>query len=565
MAEQGQPLSSWKEISSYLGRTVRTCQRLEAAGLPVHRLDGSPKAHVFAYPRELDDWLARKVNERGQAGKRRHRLLFMSAATAAVAAAAAFFLIVLRPGPDARSIAILARDLSPRRGFEYVPDQIAESIRSGLMRVEGIKVAGERSSEAVGRDRKLSERDIGRILKVANLLVVSVTVDGDDLRVIANLVSTKDGYQKWGRIYEEPFEDISGVQDRIMASIVEQLKVVLRPGDKSGPRRPLPENFIAYEFYMKGRDLLGRPWPGAPQQALGFFEQALAQAPHFALAYAGIARAYVNMVDQILVPAAEGFPKAGLAVKSALDLDPDLADAHALNAWLRFQYDYDGGAAEKSFRRALELKPGDALTRGTYAAFLLSRGKLKEARAEINVAIAADPLMPLLHAYAMWIHLSSGQSQEVLQEFSRVQQIEQDLEFAYFFAGLAYLDLGHLEKAEKMFERGMRLPRTPARCDAGLLVCHLKKGEREKAEALYERMLKDREKKFVSPAMLAWGAAALGDGDGAFEWFDEAYRARDPQLLFAQVYARAFAPDISRDPRFLAVTDKLGLPPRPAK
>lgn len=565
MADQGQTLSSWKEIASHLGRTVRTCQRLEALGLPVHRLDGSPKAHVFAYPHELDAWLAKKVNERVQGRKRRGLRVPLLVGALALVAGAAGIVAVLRHSPDARSIAILARDLSPRRGLEHVPDQIAETIRNGLMRVEGIKVAGERSSEAVGRDRRLSEKDIGRTLKVANLLVLAVTVDGENLRVIANLVSTKDGYQRWGRIYDEPFRNILEIQDRIMASIVDQLQVVLLPGEKNASGRPPTGNFVAYEFYMKGRELLGRPWPGAPQQALGLFEQALAHDPNFALAHAGVARCYVDMVDRVLAPATEAFPKAAAAVKVALDLAPDLAEAHALEAWLRFQYDHDGTAAEKGFRRALELKPGDALTRGMYAAYLLSRRMFREARAEIKTALAADPLMPLLHAYAMWIDLSSGRDQEALQGFLRVQLIEPDLEFALFGAGLAHLRLGRLDDAVTMFERGTGLPRTPARCETGLLVCYLRKGDREKAGALYQRMLEDREKKPVSPAMLGWAAAALGDRDRALSWFDAAYRARDPQMLLAPVYGQTFGPEIVGDPRFLAILDKLGLPRPPAE
>jgi TolB-like protein/Tfp pilus assembly protein PilF len=561
VVEQGQMLSSWKEIASYLGRTVRTCQRLEALGLPIHRLDGSPKAHVFAYPRELDAWLAKKIDERAQPPKRRRLRLFPAIVALGLIAGAVGAVIVLRPRPDVRSIAVLTHDLSPRRGSEHVSDGIAEAVRNTLMQVKGLYVAGRYSSEAVVKDRKLGYREIGRTLNVANILDLGVTVDGEELRVTADLISAKNGYQLWAADYNERLRDIFDIQDQIKVSIAEELKLVLLPGEASALGRHPTEDSVANDFYMKGRTILGRPWPGAPQEALRVFNQAVARDPKFALARVGIAWVYMTMISQFLARPAEAGPMAESAVKEALALDPNLAEAHALNGWVQFLYEYDWEAAEKSFRRALELKPGDGMIRGMYAYSLMSKRRFREARTGIKRALALDPFMPVLSADFMWIHLNSGRIREALEESERVRQFEPKFEFAYLGAGQAYLSLGRLAEAMEMYQQGMQLPRASGRCETGLLVCHLKSGDRQGAEALYADLLKEREKSgLVSPAYLAWAAVSLGKTDEGFQWLDTAVREHDPTIPLIQSFAEAVMPEIARDPRFLALLDKLNLP-----
>lgn len=561
MPEGQEVLSSWKEIAAYLKRTVRTCQRLEAAmGLPIHRLDGSPKARVFAYASELDAWLSKMVHERER--KRRRLLPVLLVAAAAVFTAVVMIVIGGRGGrtPAGLSVAVLPfDDLSPDKGYEYLARGIPETVSNTLSLLRGLRVTGRTSAAAV-KARHIDVREIGRTLSVRYLVEGSVQVMDGRLRVASRLIDTGSGFEFGETSYDRTMGDIFDIQDGIGRSIVDNLGITLLAGEESALRkRPTLDN-EAYALYLQGSLRLGRQKLGAGREALTFFEEALKRNPRFALAYAGVAYAYINMQLQFEKPPTEVFPLAEEAVKKALALDPGLPEGLTLDAWVKFQYRWDWDAAEKGFERAIETKPGDSLTRGMYAVYLFSRKRFEEARAEIKLAIALDPLMPLLSADSMWIHMSSSRAEDALKEFARFQRIRTDLEFTYTAAGFANIALGRIDEAMAMLEIARRLPWNSGRAEAGLVMCRLKKGDRKAAEALYGEMLGKREKTLISPFILAGAAASLGRTDQAIEWLEEAVRQIDPHLPLIHVYAATYLPDIARDPRFLAILDRLRLP-----
>ncbi len=569
MPDPEQMLSSWKEIAFYLKRTPRSCQRLEREmGLPVHRLDGSPKAHVFAYRYELDAWLSELGHEREKKRKRR-RLLYASGAAVVVIAVTAILTMVLgRRGaspelanvPHTKTVIVLPfDDLSPDKGAEYLANGIPEAVHDALARIRGLRMKGRTSAAAV-KAQNLDVRKIAEQLEVEDVVSGTVQLAGDKLRVTVALESAENGLQLWSGTFDRKMGDIFEIQDGIAKSIVEKLGVTLLAGEKSALLERPTQNKEAYEFYLRGCNLVRRPRLGAPDEALAFFEKALHRDPDFALAYAGVALAYINMQTQFQKPPVEVFPKAGSAIARALTLDPDLAEGYTLDAWVKFQYEWNWEAAEKSYLRALELTPGDALTRGMYAIYLLSRRRFEEARAEIQLALTADPFMPLLNAYSMWIHMSSGRPDEVLKEFDMVQKIAPGAEFAYTGAGLADLTLGRIDEAITMFEKARRIPWNSGRAEAGLAACYVKKGDRKAAEALYGKLVEEEKKTFVSPVLLAFAAASLGKTDATIRWLETAIERRDPHLPLLNVYAATFVPDFAQSPRFGAILDKLRLP-----
>ena len=573
MEEQGQLLASWKEISSYLGRTVRTCQRLEAGmGLPVHRLDGSPRAHVFAYAHELDAWLAQKVGERAQHARRRRLALYAVTGLAVVAVGIGVLISALgskkapgaaAPRPAGVSIAVLPfEDLSVDKSWEPLGDGIAEAIAGALQRIGGISVTGRMSAISF-KGRKVDAIEIGRKLRVKHVLEATFQVVGDRLRLHADLVSAETGFRMWSsENYDRKLDDIFEIQDEIAASVAEKLRVTLLAGEGPVSRKRPAIDTEAYLLYLKGRGFLVQTWPESPRRALACFEQALDREPGFAPAYAGIAMVHANSVSMFVASPTEAGPKAKAAIDKALALDPDLAEANALKAWAQFLFEWDWDAAGRSFLRALELDPGDALTRGMYAMFLLSRREFPQARDEIEIALAAEPLTPMLYNYFMWISATSGRSEEALERASQALRIEPNLEFAYTGAGLAYYRLGRYAEGVKMCEKGRELPHIPGRPESALVIGYMKTGDRKAARSTYERLLEYREGKkvLVSAVLLGWAASALGDKERAIGWLETAMKERDPHIPLVRVYAESFAPELARDPRFLEICDRLRLP-----
>jgi serine/threonine-protein kinase len=564
--EQEQLLGSWKEIAAYMGRTIRTCQRLESVmGLPIHRLDGSPKAHVFAYRNELDAWLAQKAGDREQGRRKPSRLMILGLAGAgALAAVAALALIVFRPGPAARSIAVVPFDtLGSEPGSQEYAAGLTEDLTTALTRIRGLKVAGRIITASVIKENG-DAREAGRALKVRYLLEGSAQVVGERLRVTPRLIDTRDGFTRWTDTYDRPKGDFFEVRDGITGSVVDRIGIVLSAGEESAVRERPTADMQAFEYYLTGRYLLGRPWPETPNEALHFFDLALGRDPKFASAHVGRGWAYMNMISQFLARPNDVGPKAEKAAAEALALAPDLPEAIALDAWARFLYGFQWDEGEKGLARALELKPDDSMIRGWHAMALLTQRRIVEARAEIKRALGGSPftpLMPVLSAYSMWIHLYTGRGDEVLEEFQRLRTVQPNFEFAHYGTGMVLLKQGRIDEAIETLKKACAFPHTNGRPDAGLAMAYVMKGDRPAAEAIYQRLLGEYQASgLISPVNLAWIQAVLGDMDAAYRWMSTAVQERDPSLPFIHIYVEGVVPGIASDPRFQAILDELRLP-----
>jgi serine/threonine-protein kinase len=465
------------------------------------------------------------------------------------------------PAPDAiPSVAVLPfADMSPAKDQDYFGEGLAEELIHALARVQGLRVVARTSAFAL-KGLKLDVREIGKTLGVRTVLEGSVRKAGNRLRVTAQLVDATTGLHIWSERFDREERDVFDIQDEISLAIVEHLRVTLLSGEKTALRKRSTSDTEAYNLYLKGIYFMARPSPESIQKALDFFRQAIDRDPNFALAHAGVANVFFTMGNINLAPPAEIYPKAKAALEKALALDPDLAEAHGLAAYLGFWFEWNWEAAEKSIGRALELNPGDAMGRGMHAWMLLLRKRFDEGLAEIKRALAADPLAPLLYAYSIGLHWITGRSDEALADFSRVQQIEPNFGLAHVQAGHAYLRKGLIDEAIETFQKGRRLFAPPGWAESALVICYLKKGDHEKAEKTLAEMLEDRKKLPVSATCLAESFAALGDLDKAFEWLETAVRERDNMAIVIPLIADYFVPELARDPRFGAFLDRLGLP-----
>ena len=458
------------------------------------------------------------------------------------------------------SVAVLPfADMSPAKDQDYFAEGLAEELIHALARIQGIKVVARTSAFAL-KELKLDVREVGKMLGVRAVLEGSVRKAGNRLRVTAQLIDAASGLHIWSERFDREERDVFDIQDEITLAIVEHLKVTLLSGEKTALRKRSTTDTEAYNFYLKGLYFMARPSPESIQKALDFFRQAIDRDPNFALAHAGVAYVFFTMGNINLSPPAEIFPKAKAALEKALALDPDLAEAHGLAAYIAFWFEWNWEAAERSIGKVLELNPGDAMGRGMHAWMLLLTRRFEEGLAEIKRAITLDPLMPLLYAYSIGLHWIAGRSDEALADFSRVRQIEPNFGLAYVQAGNAYLFKGLIDEAIETLQKSRRLFAPPGWAESALVICFLKKGDREKAEGILAEMLENRKKLPVSASCLAEGFAALGDLDSAFQWLEAAIRERDSMAIVISLIADFLVPELARDPRFGAFIDRLGLP-----
>jgi len=465
------------------------------------------------------------------------------------------------PSPDVLpSVAVLPFvDMSPAKDQDYFGEGLAEEIIHALARLQGIRVVARTSAFAL-KSMKLDMREIGKMLGVRAVLEGSVRKAGNHLRVTAQLIDARTGLHLWSERFDREERDVFDIQDEISLAIVEHLKVTLLAGEKNRLRKRPTADTEAYNLYLKGLYFVARPNRESLDKALDFFRQALDLDPDFAQAHAGVAFAFVSMGAINLAPQTEVFPKARAALEQALAVDPESALAHSAAASVQYYFDLDWAAAEKSFRRVIELDPSDSMSRGQYAWLLLSLRRFDEALAEIKRAMTIDPLMPILYAWSVGIHGAAGRTDEALEDFSKLLQIDPTIGLAYFHAAMAYYRKGLFNEAIEILQKGAQHVSFPGWGEDVLLLCRLKQGDRAGAEKIQADMLEARKTLPVSAVTLAYGFAGLGDLDSAFEWLETAIRDKDSVITVFNVYTEFLLPELARDPRFGALLDRLHLP-----
>jgi len=288
-----------------------------------------------------------------------------------------------------KSIAVLPFvNMSADAENEYFSDGIAEEIINALSKIQALQVAARTSSFAFkGKNEDIGS--IGRKLKVATVLEGSVRKAGSKLRVTAQLINVADGYQLWSERYDRQLEDVFAIQDEIAENIVKALRVVLSEDEKRAIERAPTENVQAYEYYLRGRQYFHQFRRTGMQSARRMFERAIETDPRFALAYAGLAdcSAFLYMYWDGSKANLDG---ADSASRKALELDPELAEAHASRGFaLALNRHYD--QARPEFETAIRLNPKLYEAHYLYARALFQEGRAEEAVRQYEEASRVRP------------------------------------------------------------------------------------------------------------------------------------------------------------------------------
>jgi TolB-like protein len=460
-------------------------------------------------------------------------------------------------GPEVASIAVLPfADLSPERDQEYFCDGMTEEIIDALAKIEGFRVVARTSSFAF-KGKQQDIREIGKKLNVATVLEGSVRKDGSRLRVTAQLNSVADGYHLWSETYERELKDVFTVQDDISKAIVNTLQLKLASSTRQ--TKPPSENVEAYDLYLQGRYHWTRWRTEGAQRALEFFELATRKDPRYAAAYAGIADSYAWLGFFGALPPNEVMPKARAAAEKAMALDDSLAEAHTSLGYVKALYDFDWPGAEHEFQRAIQLNPGLSDAHFGYGiVYLAPQGRPAESLHEMQLARDLDPLSPVINTYLALAYFFNGQPEEGLAHDRKALELDPD--FVEARLDLAMNRLGEPSLKDFYSELAAAKGLAPeSRID--LLYAFGSAVQHKKADALnlVHKWEKPEAGVFVRPTSIAMVYAALGDKEQMYAWLDRAYTQRDGMLAFMN-HQGCFRPYVG-EPRFLALDQKLGLPP----
>ena len=450
---------------------------------------------------------------------------------------------------------------------EYLSDGITESIIQDISQIPDLRVIA-RASVFHYKGREVQPATVASELDVRAVLTGRMGLRGNDLQVSAELVDTRDNRHLWGARYDRRLSDLLLVREEIASRISEGLRLRLSGEDRQRLAKPPSESTEAYRLYLKGRFQLASGWSEEGLgRALDYFRQAIETDPGYALAYVGVGEMYYFLSNVFLAPH-EAMPKARAAARQALQLDPDLAEAEALLAMVTALYDWDWEAAERSFMRAIQLKPGNAMAHYWYGYSLIHHARPEEARVELDRAARLDPLSPdklwygaVSFAFAPPAARRHDRAVEVAQ---KTLELDPNFYPARVTIALAYQQTGRVADAVVETQRAYEQSDGGTTWLAILAHAYALAGEPEQARKALQELAEARKTRHVSAYLTSLVHVALREADEAFAWLERSYESREEDLLGAAVDPRL---DGLRDaPRLQDLLRRVGLekPDQPA-
>src|SRR6266566_2577025 len=536
---RGRRLESWKEIAAYLGRDVTTVRRWERReGLPVYRILHSKLGSVYAYTTELDAWRdsrapaaatdaadADSALEIARHGARARRWLVVCGVAILALLVVAYFTTRSRlrgaTRSKIRSLAVLPlKNLSGDPTQEYLADGMTEALIGRLSSIHDLRVIS-RTSAMQFKNTPLSVPEIAKTLHIDAIVEGSVIRDAGRIRVHAQLIRAATDEHFWSEIYDRELRDVLALQSEVAQSIARKVEITLTGEEHAMLTAARSVSPDVYESYLKGRFNKNNT-KAELEQSIVYFEGAIKKDPTFAAAYVGLADAYDSLGTVFVgAPPAEARQKQMSAARKALELDPTIAEAHALLADV-LQRRWQWAEAEAEYRRALDLNPSDSAAHVGFARWLLCQGRADDAVAWARRARDLDPLG------------SVGTS-----------------------IGYILFEARHYDEAIPVLEKALSVSERSPGVMGVLIRAYAHSGRRSDALRVLEELKKRSQTGYVPAGAFVNAYLGLGDKEQAFAWMERAYQERSNLLQFLKVHP--FFDPLRSDPRFANLVRRVGL------
>jgi TolB-like protein/class 3 adenylate cyclase/Flp pilus assembly protein TadD len=455
---------------------------------------------------------------------------------------------------DHKSIAVLPFvNMSADKNDEYLSDGMTEELINVLAKVPGLRVPGRTSCFAFkGKNEEDIFRKVGDQLHVGTVLEGSVRKAGDKLRVTAQLINVSDGYHLWSKDYDGDVKDILNFQSNVAEQVVQALQVKLGgEGTRVLAKKPT-ENPEAHRLYLLGRYEFAKYTQTGWNNAIRYYEQALRIDPEFALAYCGLADNYAYM-GSVVMPEKEAIAKEKEFAQKALELDPELAEAHMSFALaLVAVYDWRNGL--KEFDRALELNPNLAFAYELQSWTLNGLGRFDEAIAKTKKAVELDPLNPFFQMSLSFYQYWARQYDDAIAQARKTLAMDPNSAISHVLLGLSFLKKGDTAGAIAELQKS-KAPDPGAWYQGFLGYAYAISGERAKAEVVLRELEQLAKRQYVSPTAFATIYLGLGQKEKCLDWLEKSYEQQDSAcwyLKIDQIYD-----SVRNEPRFQALVQKV--------
>ena len=460
--------------------------------------------------------------------------------------------------PAIKSLAVLPlKNLSGDQTQEYLADGMTEALIGRLSMIRGLRVISRTSVMSL-KDSKLSARDIAKTLQVDALVEGSVIREGIRIRVYAQLIRGATDEHFWSETYDRELPDVLALESDVARSVARKVEVTVTGEEHSrlvAARHVSPD---VYESYLKGQFAKGNS-RAEIEQSIAYFEDAITKDATFAPAYVGLADAYETLSGSFLgAPTYETRPKVTRAAQKALDLDPGLAEAHALlGRILKKQFQW--ADAEAEYKQALALNPNNSTAHLDYAQWLMSHGRVDEALAWSRRARELDPLGKTGDTIG-WMLFQARRYDDSIRELRSFLAVYPNDAIAHLILAFPMIANGQAEEAIPDLEKtATMMHRSPGALEL-LATAHARAGHRAEALRLLEELKQRRKTGYVQATSFINPNLGLGNYDEAFVWFERAYHEREGILQWLKVHP--FFDPVRGDPRFADLLHRVGLDQR---
>ena len=499
--------------------------------------------------------------------KRSLRLLWSLPVIAVFAVAGFLAWRYLRPHASGaatiQSIAVLPFvNASKDPEMDYLGEGLSEEITNSLSRIPDLQVTAH-STASRYKSRQDDPQGVGRELHIDAVLTGRVAEHGNELDVETELVNVATGAQLWGERYRRSMKDAALLQAAITTEVASQLRLRLSGSERDSIAKVGTREPEAYQLYLKGIYFADKWAQGDIKTTIEYFRQAIDRDPNYAAAHAGLSVAYlVAQIVGVLSPE-ESMPKAKEAARKALELDDSLADAHVAMAYINWDYDFDWSAADKEFKRGIELAPRsgvvfyntDVLT--NYCQDLTTAGHFEEGIEECRRGLEREPLSFLANEVLGRSLYYAHRYDEAAKQLRAAVEMEPNYSLSHMVLGMTYGQQGNLsgalEELQKANKLEIEMPWPLAQ--QGYLYARL--GRKSDAEQVLQELTRRSEKRYVSPYFFATVYAGLGRKEQALASLEKGYA--DRSMFMTLTIDDPELDPLRSEARFLGLLRQMGM------
>lgn len=492
------------------------------------------------------------------AGERTLRLsrasfALVAVVVAAVALTVGWWALRTSPAPQARidSLVVLPFDnVSGDPGQDYFVDGMTEAIITDLAKVSGLKVISRTSTMRY----KKTAKPLGEIvheLGVEAAVEGSVLRVGNRVRITAQLIQGETDTPLWANSYDRDLEDVLSLQRDLARAITKEIRFSLTPEENAPAGARM--NSEAYDAYLLGRHYVNQRTREGLERAESHFESALKLDPDFAQAYAALADTHIlKEVYANSLPTAVHLTAKRLALK-ALEIDPTLGEAHTSLAWIAFTLEFDWPEAQRRFEEAIRLSPGYATAHHWFGIYLSAMGRFDRARAEMALALALDPMSPIIVTQTAFPLFSAGEYQKAMEIYRNAIQRFPDFRMPHTGLARCLVVTGAYDEALREIALSEQGPNEGL---LGMLYGFL--GRTTEARQVLERLTRRSRKAYVPAREYTFVYIGLGDNEKAMDWLERAYAERGIFIAWLKTWP-LFDP-LRNEPRFKELLARMQFP-----